>query len=149
MPVFERSVSINASAERLFDFHLDAKNLRSISPRWFRTQLLRDEGEATDRILDFRVSSFMIPTRWHVEVSEYNRPLILSDLVTKGPFNYFHHRRTFLEESGQTIMTDRVEYMLPLGFLGRIFDFLIMRRIVSGLFAYRHRRTKELIEHAA
>jgi ligand-binding SRPBCC domain-containing protein len=151
MPVFERSVSISTSAERLFDFHLDTKNLRYISPRWFKTKLVRDEGEAAERILDLRVSSFFLPSHWRVEVSEYNRPIVLSDLVTKGPFNYFHHRRTFVEQAqnGPTVMTDHIEYTLPLGVLGRVFDFLIMRRIISAMFTYRQRRTKELLEHAA
>ena len=149
MNSYQRSISIRTSPERLFDFHLDTANLKRISPPWFRTKLILDEGSGPDRILEYRVSVFYVPTHWHVEISEFNRPLVLSDLATKGPFRHFHHRRTFIQDGDMTVMTDHVEYELPLGLLGRLFDAAVVRQIISSMFRYRHRRTKELLEHAA
>lgn len=147
MPFFECSVTIRAAPERLFDFHTDTDNLVRISPRWFKTKVLRDEGSGAGRRVDFRVTSFGIPTRWQVTVSEFDRPHALADVVTKGPFKYFHHRRVFgsLGTDGTT-MTDRIEYELPLGVLGRIADRLFVRRLIESMFRYRHKRTKELLD---
>lgn len=147
MPIFERSVTIRATPEQLFDFHTDTENLARISPRWFRTKVLNDTGSGVDRKVDFRVTSFGIPTRWEVAVSEFERPNALADLVTNGPFKYFHHRRVF-ESTGNNVtnMTDRIEYSLPLGIAGRIADRLFVRRLIERMFAYRHQRTKELLE---
>lgn len=39
-------------------------------------------------------------------------------------------------------MTDRVEYALPFGILGRLADKTVMRVVFAAMFAARHRATR-------
>jgi ligand-binding SRPBCC domain-containing protein len=49
---------------------------------------------------------------------------------------------------GGTKLTDVVEYQLPLGWLGRLANAIVVRRQIESMFSYRQRRTKELLEAA-
>jgi ligand-binding SRPBCC domain-containing protein len=40
-------------------------------------------------------------------------------------------------------MTDRVEYALPFGLLGRLLNAIVMRLVFAAMFAARHRATRK------
>lgn len=76
------------------------------------------------------------------------------DRSIQGPFSHWVHEHSFLEHGPeQSILRDRVEYALPFSplsdvFLGGILDGKI-RRDLSKMFAFRHRRTRDdLVRHA-
>jgi len=41
-------------------------------------------------------------------------------------------------------MHDRIQYKIPFGFLGRIANRLFVRKQVTGIFDYRHKKLEEL-----
>ena len=40
-------------------------------------------------------------------------------------------------------MTDRVEYSLPLGLLGRLLDKTVMKLVFTAMFIARHKATRK------
>jgi ligand-binding SRPBCC domain-containing protein len=142
------SIVINAPAEKVFDFHTDTKNLPLIMPRWFKTEVISEEGEGKGKTIDIKMKLFgFLTNKWLVRFDEYERPGRITDLVVSGPFKYFRHERTITPTAdGRTELRDRLEYELPLGILGKAADTLFMRRFVIKMFAYRQKRTKELLE---
>lgn len=55
-------------------------------------------------------------------------------------FRKFEHTHTFsdLRTSAGCLMTDKVEYELPFGFLGRMFGGWVAKRQLTRMFHYRH-----------
>ena len=65
-------------------------------------------------------------------------------MQVSGPFKYWKHTHTF-EPQGHdaSILEDRVEYVLPFGFLGRLIGGNFVRQKLEKLFEYRHRVTAQ------
>lgn len=147
---FERSVEIDAPADALFRFHLDTRNAPLISPDGAR--FLAVEGDFPVRegsVVTLRVRQRPVPfpQRWRVRIAEIEPDRLVVDVAEKSPFARWRHAHVF-EPLGEnrTRMTDRIEYALPLGPLGRLADRLVGRRQLAAMFAERHRKTKALFE---
>ena len=56
----------------------------------------------------------------------------------------WRHRHSFEEVEDGTVISDRVEYALPLGVLGRVAQILVARQL-RGIFAYRQRALMQLL----
>ena len=73
----------------------------------------------------------------------------MSDIQESGPYALWEHDHLFEEQNGGVLMRDRVEYALPLGWLGRVVHFLAVRPLLSAIFDYRFRRIPELLAQAS
>jgi ligand-binding SRPBCC domain-containing protein len=78
-----------------------------------------------------------IPLKWVSQISAVNAPYMFVDEQLKGPYAYWHHEHTFEEFDGKVLMKDKVIYAIPLGFLGRIANKLIVRNKLEHIFNYR------------
>ena len=106
--------------------------------------------------LSFRPVPFSpIRVSWDARITEFVWNDHFCDQQDSGPFAYWRHCHriepnidplTSLEGS---LLHDVVEYELPLGRLGEIANGLLIRRQLSGTFAYRQKRTRELLQLAA
>jgi len=55
-----------------------------------------------------------------------------------GPYALWHHKHFFeATEEGGTKMTDIVHYALPLGFIGRIMNTLVVKNKLKDIFEHR------------
>jgi len=66
-------------------------------------------------------------------------------VMRDGPFEHWAHTHRFVADGEETVLTDSVEYELPLGALGRALGPLAVVGF-EPMFRYRHRRTKALLE---
>lgn len=78
-----------------------------------------------------------IPLKWVSQISAVNAPYMFVDEQLQGPYAYWHHEHTFEEFEGKVLMKDKVIYAIPLGFLGRIANTLIVRNKLEHIFNYR------------
>ena len=61
-----------------------------------------------------------------------------------GPYSFWHHKH-FFESTPQGVkMTDVVHYGLPLGFLGRIMNSLVVEGKLNEIFAHREKMVDKL-----
>ncbi|MEP7235279.1 MAG: SRPBCC family protein [Ignavibacteriota bacterium] len=148
MTIIEKSVTIQAPIEAVFDFHTDTRNLSLISPPWMKATLLRESGEGLGKIIDMQVVQYNIfPSHWLVRIEEFDRPFRLTDLVLSGPMKFFKHTRTFSQPCASlTQLTDHLEYEVPFGFIGDLADKLSIKKMMAQMFEYRHKLTKEILE---
>ena len=148
MSIIEKSVTIAAPIEAVFDFHTDTNNLRLISPPWIAANVVRQEGEGKGKIIELRIIQFgVFPSRWHVSIDEFERPFRITDLMLSGPMKYFRHTRHLTQPCASlTELVDHVEYVLPFGAIGRIADKLSVHQMMDQMFEYRHKKTKEILE---
>ncbi|MGZ3711131.1 MAG: SRPBCC family protein, partial [Bdellovibrionota bacterium] len=74
---------------------------------------------------------------WRTRIEKWCPEESFVDRQLKGPYKDWHHTHEFKEVRGGTLMTDRVVYQLPFGILGDIAHFLLVKRDVKTIFAYR------------
>jgi ligand-binding SRPBCC domain-containing protein len=70
-----------------------------------------------------------------------------ADEMEEGKFKTFKHEHHFKEENGITTMTDQLQYETPFGILGRLFDFLFLKKHLTYFLLNRNQVLRELSEN--
>lgn len=147
MKTYEKTSLIFCTVEELFDFHLDFNNLKAITPK--DTKVTMQGAMFTPKegdILRLKTVKNFITTTWEVEIRTIQKPNLLFDVALKSPFKVWRHSHIFTQlEDGVCELTDRVEYELPFGIFGSLFDFIIQLELAK-MFAFRHSVTKKILE---
>ncbi len=91
----------------------------------------------------FPLSPMRIP--WDAEITEFVWNEHFCDVQHRGPFAFWRHCHRLSMENGGTRIRDEVEYALPLGPLGEVAARLMMPAQFRSIFAFRHKRTAELM----
>lgn len=142
--VYERSVLLAAAPLEVFAFHEDPGNITRISPPSLRVERVECSVPArAGEEFRLRVSQFGLPLEWIGFWDEVEAPGRLVDGARKSPFRHWRHHHLFRAEGEGTIMTDRVEYALPFGVLGRLLDVTVMRLVFEVMFRARHKATRK------
>jgi ligand-binding SRPBCC domain-containing protein len=68
------------------------------------------------------------------------------DEMIKGHFKSFRHEHSFVTQNGTTAMIDFLQYETPLGFLGKLFNKLILKKHLTGFLLKRNEMLKNLAE---
>jgi ligand-binding SRPBCC domain-containing protein len=87
-------------------------------------------------LLDYRLSLFGVPFRWHTQITKWDPPNRFVDEQLRGPYARWVHTHTFTETERGTLIDDHVLYRLPLSPLGEM-AFPIVRRQLARIFSYR------------
>ena len=137
---------IQCTQEQLFDFHTDSANIKAITPPNTKVELLNEDTSTYEgKVVRLKTTRLTIPTYWDVEIQKLERPHILIDLALRSPLKYWRHQHIFTQKDEGCELCDIIEYELPFGILGRLIAPLF-ERDVKQMFAYRHQRTKEILE---
>lgn len=112
-------------------------------------------GEGTRMTISFRpfpLSPIRVP--WDARIDQFVWNDHFCDAQLRGPFAFWHHchrvrSETRTSERGipttGTVVHDEVQYEMRLGSLGEFANRVFMRRQMQSIFAYRQKRTTELI----
>lgn len=92
---------------------------------------------------------FRIRQRLRVRVTAFHRPKHFQDTMISGAFNRMVHDHEFAEHPMGTLMRDRFEFEAPLGFLGRIAEWLFLTSYLRRFLARRNEVLKQLAESEA
>jgi len=157
--VLERRVWLPRPRREVFAFFADPSNLSLVTPpsgglRWLKPP---PPTLAAGAILDFSTRVVGLPVRWRVFVREFDPPYRFVDAQILGPFARWEHRHRFVEGppddgrdgSSGTWVEDRVTYRLPLGPLGRLIHACGAGRQIAGVFDWRERRLREVLNLAS
>lgn len=145
---YVKQSTINASPEVVFRFHESPDALLQLIPPWENMKLVESAGSlrpGSQVVLRGKLA--FIPVQWKAVHTEYDPPHLFADRQEAGPFAYWYHRHRFLADGrGGTILSDEVDYEIPFGVIGRWLGGWIVRRKLAAMFAYRHEKTRSLIE---
>jgi ligand-binding SRPBCC domain-containing protein len=160
------------SIETVFDFFANPGNLPRLMPAWQKARIeevvfvpppprpgaaglpTRNRtvaaGQGTRMTISFRPVPFSpIRVPWDAEITEFTWNNHFCDVQHRGPFAFWNHCHRLSPETrnGQpgTLLRDRVEYELPFGPLGDLANTLFVKRQMAYIFAYRQKRTSELL----
>ncbi|MCE7933312.1 MAG: TIGR01777 family protein [Chlorobi bacterium CHB2] len=150
LEICEYQTRINAPVQEVFNWHERPGALARLMPPWERTTILSNTGGIRDgaRVV-LRVRPWLVPLRWVIRHQEYQHGRQFLDVQESGPFATYQHLHLFTPDGGDsTILTDRLEYTLPLQMLGGAMGKGGVRRKFDRAFRYRHALTQQdLAEH--
>jgi len=151
--VFERASNLRASAQEVFEFHLQPKNIARVNPPWVKVLSLEGPEKLTrGATLKLKVASFGVPQSWEVRVEAVEdfsgtpaKASILDEAV-RGPFPFWRHLHEFWRApDGTNGLVDRIEFLPPGGAAGVVLVPGI-KLMLKKMFEARHEATKRIFE---
>jgi ligand-binding SRPBCC domain-containing protein len=134
--------------DQVFPFFADAFRLQDLTPPFLNFQVLTPPPIVMfpGAKIDYRIRLRGVPIRWQSEISEWEPPYHFVDRQLKGPYRLWHHRHTFTEQNGGTLVRDLVDYAVP---GGRLVHWLIVRRDLQRIFEYRRQQLEKFFSSPA
>ena len=81
------------------------------------------------------------------KITQFKFPTYFVDEMEEGHFKSFKHEHFFQTEKNYTVMIDRLDYETPYGFLGIIFDKIILKNHLTNFIIHRNLVLKEISEN--
>ena len=83
------------------------------------------------------------------KIVKMEKPHCFVDLMIRGHFTYFVHKHEFEQRSDYVIMKDELLYKVPYGWLGKLFDKLLLKNHLRQFLKHRNAQIKSRIENEA
>ena len=127
--------------DEVFPFFSAAENLESITPSnlSFKIQKVSTPKIQKGTLIDYRLKIRGVPVKWRTEIAVWEPGKSFVDQQLIGPYKLWHHTHDFTKMGEGTLMTDRVRYRSPMGFLGWIVAGALVKKEISGIFTYRRK----------
>jgi ligand-binding SRPBCC domain-containing protein len=148
MAVYRRSIEIRVPPERVFAFHMDARNIARLALPESRTDVLSVSDiplQVGTRVVVRSVQMGMSVTM-EAEIVALEADQMFEDRQVRGPFQRWRHQHLFEPIEGGTRLTDEVEFEVPGGRAGRIMAERLVLSQLEKAFAHRQQETKRLLE---
>lgn len=124
-----------------WDFFSSPKNLSAITPAKMNFRILSMTGGErmhAGQIITYKVNVLpLVRVGWVTEITNVREPFEFTDEQKSGPYKLWRHTHRFKEVPGGVEMTDTVEYVLPMGILGRMMHGLLVEGEVNAIFEHR------------
>jgi ligand-binding SRPBCC domain-containing protein len=124
-----------------WEFFSKPENLGEITPAYMNFKTLSNsfsDKAYSGQIITYKVSPLLgIPLFWMTEITHLKEQAYFVDEQRFGPYALWHHLHRFEEIEGGVLMTDVVNYKMPMGLLGQLAHWLFVRKQVEEIFDYR------------
>ncbi|MBT1703063.1 SRPBCC family protein [Chryseosolibacter indicus] len=107
-----------------------------------RTTGLIEKGE----FVTWEATHFMIRQHLTVAITEMERPFYFKDVMLKGAFKTMEHVHKLKSDNGRTLLIDEFVYTVPFGFIGALFNWVILRKYMKSLLTRRNALIKAIAE---
>lgn len=140
---------INSDLETVWNFMRSPLNLQKITPSYLSFQILTPKDNLKEmyagQIIEYYVKPIAgIKLHWATEITHVENLRFFVDEQRFGPYKFWHHQHHLKAVDGGVEMIDIVHYKLPLGFLGRILNKLMVANQLKGIFDYRFKKIEEI-----
>ena len=144
---FEQKVPI--SLQEAWDFFSSPLNLAKITPKSMSFEITSDYAADTKMyegmLISYKVSPLLgIKMDWMTEITYVKEGEYFIDDQRFGPFALWHHEHHFKSIEGGVLMTDKLTYAVPFGFLGQIANALVVAKQTQDIFDYREKAVEEM-----
>ncbi len=142
--VLERASRLPCSAEAAFAWHERPGAFERLTPPWEHAEVVERSGSIQDggRVV-VRVGA-PVGLRWVACHRDYQAGRQFVDEQVKGPFARWVHLHRFDPDGPSAcIITDRIDYIPPLGAVGAAGEPFLIRPRLERMLGYRH----ELLRH--
>jgi ligand-binding SRPBCC domain-containing protein len=137
----KRTEVLPVSIGEAWDFFSNPVNLSKITPPGLNLRITYNSGSDNmyaGQLIRYRIKVLpLITSDWLTEITHvvYHRYFI--DEQRYGPYSLWHHRHHFEQAGHEVIMTDEVNYAIPLGIIGRFANSVFVGRMVNAIFDHR------------
>ena len=138
---------VNATIEECWEFFSSPANLQKITPQSMGFKITDFDGKNmyAGQIIQYKVSPLLgIKLPWVTEITFVKEGSYFIDEQRFGPYSLWHHKHFFEPVENGVKMTDLVHYALPLGFIGRIMNTLVVKNKLKEIFEYREQKVNEI-----
>jgi ligand-binding SRPBCC domain-containing protein len=138
---------INASLEECWSFFSSPGNLQKITPKTMGFEITDFDKQSmyAGQIIQYKISPLLgLKLNWVTEITKVKDKSYFIDEQRFGPYSFWHHKHFFEATANGVKMTDVVHYALPLGFLGRIMNALLVKKKLEEIFDYRFVKVNQL-----
>jgi uncharacterized protein len=151
MPVFELSSSMPVPASEVYTWHTRPGAFSRLNPVWQAAEVAGQVGPFESRAVKLKLPFGPLKLTWLAQHSDAVEGKSFRDTQVAGPFNRWVHDHLMTPgPGGSSVLTDRIAYELPLGWLGRMMMGKSVGRDLDTVFNYRHKITgRDLGRHAA
>ncbi len=144
----EIQTKINAPVERCFALSTSI-DLHKISASRSKEQAIA--GVTSGMILlndtvTWRANHFGIWLKLKVQITEYHSPDYFVDEMIKGAFKSMKHKHEFKPKGDHTIMIDYFDFESRFWLLGRLVDWVILKRYMRHFIIERNQVIKKYAE---
>ncbi len=145
---FTKESIINATPEKVFDFHLRPDALELLTPPWEKVNVIQMADITkigSQAILETKLFG-LVPARWVAEHTKFDQPKMFEDIQVSGPFAKWRHQHIIIPHENGAILRDEIDFEPPFWIFGKIAaPFAILPKL-EKMFAYRHQVTKDFCE---
>lgn len=136
---FACSISLPVSLQEAFAFFENPHNLARITPPWLNFRITSPERIQMRKGAEiaYQIRWLGLPLNWKTVITEYEPPFFFVDEQAAGPYAYWRHRHDFKPTEYGALVSDQVDYALPLGPVGWLAHRLVVRRQLEDIFEYR------------
>lgn len=144
--ILKRDVTVPHELAKVFDFFSRPENLEVITPPTMKMTFLTPSPIPmhVGSIIDYVIKLNGLSLRWTTAISEYDPPYRFVDVQLQGPYSLWHHAHNFEDVEEGTRIMDEVRYVMPLGPLGALVNFIKVKHDLNTIFNYR---TQVIAEH--
>ena len=131
---------VNVPLAECWAFFSSPENLQKITPKEMGFQItdFDDKSMYPGQIIQYKVTPLLgVSLTWMTEITQVKENSYFIDEQRFGPYSFWHHKHFFEATPTGTKMTDVVHYGLPLGFLGRIVNSLVVENKLKSIFEHR------------
>lgn len=100
-----------------------------------------------NELVTWDAKHFGIVQRLSSKIIAMKYPDYFVDEMVFGAFKSFNHQHLFEAKGGENIMTDIFDYVSPYGILGKLADWLFLKRYMTDLLVLRNNVIKEHAEN--
>ena len=134
--------NVTASLDECWSFFSSPRNLQKITPSDMGFEIT-DYDERTvypGQVIQYKVRPlFGITLSWMTVITAVKENSYFIDEQRFGPYALWHHKHFFEATPEGVKMTDVVHYGLPLGFLGRIMNTVVVKSKLKEIFEFREK----------
>ncbi len=136
------------SRSKVFEYVSDIQNFPDLVPRDYKLELTAPPLEMKKGAeYEFRLSRFGVSHLWSIRVDEFEENVKYVERQILGLFNTWILTCELEDHSDdKTLLKNTLEYDLPLGLMGKIFDDVWLRKDLTRVFEEGHKKVISALE---
>ncbi len=148
---------MNCTIDRVWEFYIDIKHLEIITPKELELKIINSTSQklaqGSEIWLEGKIMMMLSErTKWHSTITLFSvssHQCQYVDEMLTGPFKKWRHLHKFDDidnSQKQTQVIDEIDFELPYGTIGKLFDGYAYRRL-EKLFCNRKLATIRALEN--
>ena len=135
-----RQQQLNVTLQEAWNFFSSPYHLNDLTPDFFHVTIISKVPENIygGLMLHYQMKAvFGIPMNWLSEISHCDEPKRFVYEQRVGPFKFWSHEVCLTETPGGIMLEDIMFYAMPLGWLGQLFNTLLIHHKLERIFDTR------------